>query len=164
MSEQTKKIELGVDMARGIYKDADAALRSLLETSFTKVELSGSIMDRVKTYADVCGVLGIHPFNSLPYPNAKTKDQHAVNSFFKCMNIATVLNEGWEPDWSNKNQYKYYVWLGEYKAGSGFSHSDFDDSYADTFVGSRLCFPTSELAMHASTQFLKEFNEYFLNL
>ena len=28
----------------------------------------------------------------------------------KLMNVAKYLNDGWQPDWSNDNEMKYYIW------------------------------------------------------
>jgi len=160
-----KTLSLELNRAIELYKTAPADFKTILEDTFGKDALQGKITDRIKSYEDVCRVLGICPIQSLPFKGCSlTDDQRAVNSFFKVMNICTVLRECWKPNWSNHNQYKYYVWLGDYKAGLGFSRSDCVGSRTGAYVGSRLCYPSKELALYAANQFNKEYQEYLLNL
>lgn len=160
-----KTLTLELSKAQSIYHCATPEFKTILEDSFGKEALIGKITDRIKTYEDVCRALSICPIKSLPFQGCTlTDDQNAVNCFFKVMNICTVLREGWNPDWSNHNQCKYYVWLGDYKAGSGFSISNCVGSPAAAGVGSRLCYPSSELALYAASQFNKEYQDYLLNL
>jgi hypothetical protein len=106
------------------------------------------------------------PVGSLPvdpkFPNA-TKGLDSVNGYFKLIKIAEVLNEGWEPNWDNANEPKYYPWFYmDSKAGSGFglSYHGYVDVNSYSTVGSRLCFKTRELAIYAGQQFINEYLEY----
>ena len=70
------------------------------------------------------------------------------------------LKKTWEPDFTQPNQWKYFPWF-EVKAdskrtgGFGFSYTDYDLWHTFTSVGSRFCFPTSELAIYSGKQFEK---------
>lgn len=68
--------------------------------------------------------------------------------------IVKVLNEGWEPDWDNADEPKYYPYF--YMSPSGFAFCDTLHVYthAAAGCGSRLRFRTSELARYAGEQFL----------
>ncbi|MCH7678507.1 response regulator, partial [candidate division KSB1 bacterium] len=120
--------------------------KELLEKLFGKQTFIENITERIKTFEDACKVLKIKP--DLPDVSAMPKKhQKALIAHYKLVIIAEALNEGWEPDWSDYNEYKHYPWFEYSKAGSGFS---FVSSYwTDTFTrtsGSRLCFKTKALA------------------
>lgn len=124
---------------------------------------------QIKTYEDVCKVLNIEPTMLPDVSMLPEKDRGAIIAHYKLVKVAEALNDGWQPDWSNHNQYKYTAWF-EVKAskkvpsGSGFSFSYYVSWYANTDVGSRLCFKSRELALHAGKQFEDLFKEYFLFL
>lgn len=123
------------------------------------------IKDRIKTFEDACAVLNIPvPQFSTPV----TSDDRAVIAFQKLTIIIRALNEGWEPNWGDFSEYKYYAWFKFQKgsnksSGFGFSYSDWTYSHTDTNVGARLCFKTSELAEYAGKQFIELYKEYFIH-
>ena len=82
---------------------------------------------------------------------------------YKLCVIAEALNEGWKPDWSNWNQYKYYPWfeMGS-PSGVGFSYDGYGNWASLSIVGSRLCFKSRELATYAGKQFEELYKEYFV--
>ena len=123
---------------------------------------SGLITDRLKTFADVCEELGLDPAKVLPYPDPQSDEEHGVNAFAKVQLIAKALNEGWKPNWDDINEYKYYPWFDmRSAAGSGFSRSSYDLTSSHSYVGSRLCFKTSDLAIYAGNQFEAEYKALF---
>lgn len=142
--------------------NADSSVIIIKDSKSNTKKKAASIMERIKTYEDACDELGVEPIEYIQvYRGGLTeRDIKAQLAFAQIIIIARALNEGWEPDWANSNQYKYYPWL-EYKAGFGFSDSDFGDSYTGTGVGSRLCLKSRELAEYAGKQFNKEYNEFF---
>lgn len=162
-----KEITLLESSAKGAHKIADKATKKVLEELFKgKVNFSGKITDRVKSFADACDVLGIHqPSFSMIVEDRSNGFTHsdviAFNALMQLTLIVRALNEGWTPDWKDSNQVKYYVWLTDFKSGSGFSGSGYDCSYAATHVGSRLCFKSAELAEYAGVQFRELYNQYF---
>ena len=121
----------------------------------------------IKNYEDVCKALGIDT-NALPDVSAlPEKDQQPVIAQYKLTKVAEALNEGWQPDWSNHRQWKYYPWLDVVKdesKPSGFGLSSYVCGYtiASTYVGSRLVFATSDVAKHAFTHFKDLYETYFL--
>lgn len=125
---------------------------------------TGTIIERVKTFEDVCDELGITVEESLPFNEELllTPDRIAINAFAKVLLIAKVLNEGWTPNWDDSNEYKYYPWFDmRNSSGSGCSRSGYDISFAGTFVGSRLCFKSSELCKYAAKQFEDVYKQLF---
>lgn len=106
---------------------------------------TGKITERVKSFEDACEVLGY----------AIPKSMHVVD---KLKVIAEALNEGWTADWNNSNQYKYvpyFKWN-----GTKFVCNNYSAWSSTTYVGSRLCFKDSSLALYAATQFEDLYNEF----
>lgn len=98
------------------------------------------------------------------------KDRKSIIAFYKLTIIIRALNEGWEPDWSNWDECKYYNWFyvekGEDQRSSGFRYrGTYDTTRVRTAnAGSRLCFKNRELAEYAAEQFKKLYREYLLIL
>lgn len=117
------------------------------------------ITKRVKTYADACAVLCIEPMNEDVFTKLGfTKDEIAYR---KLKTIAEALNEGWRPNWADSNEYKYFPWLVYNPSSAGFAsaYPDYAASNASTYVGSRLCYKTRELATYAGRQFEGIYND-----
>lgn len=133
-------------------------LRKLL----TKKE--GSIIDRIKTWEDVCEELGLDVNGILPYATPQTDDQRAINAFTQLNYIRQALNEGWTPNWDDSSEYKYNPWfdMRGTSAGSGFSGSTYFYDYNSSDVGSRLCYKSEKLAKYAGTQFVEVYKALFI--
>ena len=56
-------LQISEKQARKMYSTASKELKEILEASCGKEVLSGSIMDRVKTYEDACKELGREPYD-----------------------------------------------------------------------------------------------------
>jgi len=107
------------------------------------------IIERVKSFEDACKVLKINS-KKLPLVDALPEEhQKSIVAYYKLIIIAKALNEGWTPNWDNYNEYKYFAWFEINSSGFGFSNSTYVDWGADTDVGSRLCFKSIELVLHA---------------
>ncbi|MDR2009922.1 MAG: hypothetical protein LBQ22_05525 [Bacteroidales bacterium] len=120
------------------------------------------IRKRIKTYPDACEFLKVEPIvDEVLLKLGFTKDEIAYR---KLKTIAKALNEGWEPDWTNSNEYKYWPWFiyNGASAGFGFAHANYSASYTGTGIGSRLCFKTRELAAYAGKTFEDLYNDFFL--
>jgi hypothetical protein len=132
-----------------------------------KVGKKRQIIDlkKIKTYEDICKLDGVHPINSLPYPNPQTRQEKWVNAVVKIERIIRVINNGWEADFSNSRQPKWYIWWRYDKESSGFvfDYSDASCAYTASHVGARFCYETREQCEHVARHFTKEFNEFLLN-
>lgn len=119
-----------------------------------------SIMDRVKTFEDACEFLGIDEVQI----GIKGLDQHSksILAYAKLAIINEALNEGWKPDWTNSNQKKYVPnFINEPNSVENFSRYEIGTGFSEvTSEGSRLAYKSAELSEYASTQFIKEYNEF----
>ena len=95
------------------------------------------------------------------------KHQKSILAFYMLTIIIQALNEGWTPNWSNVNEYKYYNYFfikADKKRPSGFGFSVSFCTIASSYsgVGSRLCFKSEELAAFAREQFKDLYQDYLL--
>lgn len=134
------------------YNDGDAGTKKLLESLFGTAVLTQKITDRVKTYEDAVSITKVVIATNI----YDTTDELAYK---KLKVIALALNEGWTPDWSNDDQYKYFPWF-RHKPGFGLSYDGFDYWRTSTDAGSRLCYARSELAEYAGKQFESLYRDF----
>lgn len=150
------------------------------------------ITERVKTLEDAINILGNeHPLVKTlnGYVNHIHEDEKGDNdvvAFLKLRVIIAALNEGWRPDWSNKDEDKWFPWFWVYTkedieemdeedkpllVGGAASGSDVGVSvlYADNVpslssatFGGALASKTREIAIYAATQFGQLFAELIL--
>ena len=116
----------------------------------------------IKTFEDACKKENIDP-EKLPGVNDLPEDlKKPIIAVYKLFIIFLAINNGWKPDWSNSDQYKYYPWYWVLSSGFGFDFSHYLCPNSSTGVGSRLCTDTSDKAKYIANQFEKEYQEYLL--
>lgn len=155
-----KTLQIDEKNARALYKGAPKEFKTTLEDTFGKDFFSGKITDRIKTFEDACAELELYPEDVIAgFQETASKDEIAYR---KLKIIAKALNEGWKPDWTDSNQYKYFPWLEYSRSGSGFVFSGTDCARTAAYaaIGSRLCFKSKELALYIGEQFIDLYNEY----
>jgi hypothetical protein len=153
----SETLEVSKDDILKEYKKADKKGQGILERLHGKQVFIPNITDRIKSFEDACGVLDMD--TTLPDVSAIPKeDQETITNYYKAIIITRGLNEGWQPDWENSSEYKYYPWF-KFKSGFGVSGTACDYTGTYTGVGSRLCFKTRELAEYAGKQ--PEILEYY---
>jgi hypothetical protein len=122
---------------------------------------------KIKSFEDACAKLGIEPV--LPEVSGlMPAHQKSIIAFYKLSIIISALNEGWQPNWLDTSERKWFNWwyagLATYGAIAGlvsvFSYHSASDSAAD--FGSRLCFKTESLADYAAENFKDLYEDYLL--
>ncbi|MCA4468156.1 hypothetical protein [Bacteroides xylanisolvens] len=147
------------------------------------------ITERVKTLEDAIAVLGedhtlVRQYHLYEQQmNGNEDDMRDLTAFLKLRIITAALNQGWSPDWTNSDEWKYYPWFCLYTEDE-YNDLDADDkerccrvvgrsyvdanangglvcadasiasSYSGASYGSRLAFKTRELALYAGKQFV----------
>lgn len=144
INNKAVEIELTVDQVEAIKKASE------------------KITDRVKTFDDALAIVGASEnLKILLAYNGQDVDMLASLAHAKLGIIAKALNEGWQPDWLNGNQAKYYPWFKQVGSALGFSCNDYVYGHSLARVGSRLVFKTSDLAIYAGKQFTSLYNDLF---
>lgn len=86
----------------------------------------------------------------------------AINQLFT---IAQAWNkeDGFVPDFSNRNQWKYFPWFTYNNDAAGFVYADTYSTATSAIAhfGSRLCFKSSERAKQFGKRFANLYNEVF---
>jgi hypothetical protein len=154
-----KSLEIDVTSAKSLYPSAKGEFKTLLEVHFGTDTLvaAGNITDKIKTFEDACKAVGTDPA-SLEF-TIGTPDEQAYK---KIKVIVRALNEGWTPDWKDDDEWKYYPWF-DFSSGSGLSYYGYDNRCSNSFVGSRLCFKSSELAEYAGKQFIDLYTQFMIH-
>jgi hypothetical protein len=122
---------------------------------------------KIKTFEEACQALGLHPNNLPDVSMIPEKHRNALLCTYKLFIVAEALNEGWQPNWNDTDECKYYPWMEvnaseEQPSGFGLSYRGFDFGYDDTVVGSRLLYKSWELAKYAGIQFKELYEGAFL--
>lgn len=85
----------------------------LVDTEEEQKKDKRPITERVKTFEDACKELGedhklVQQFKAIQEAIAEDKE---ATAYFKLGIITAALNEGWEPDFTNDDKYRYYPYL-----------------------------------------------------
>ncbi len=117
------------------------------------------ITDRIKTVHDLLNWNSLSQEDFDRWCDGLEDDEIA----YRLLKMLTrTLNEGWLPDWTDANQYKYVVWFDMRGGSSGFQFYVYDAWYSRSSVGSRLCFKSQELAEYASKQFIDLYRRFMI--
>ena len=118
------------------------------------------ITKKIASYEDACKELSLNPENLPVVDTLPEKDQKSIIAYHKLIVITRAFNEGWEADFSNHNQWKYWNYFWVNTAGFVFATTSTTASIASAAVGSRLCFKNYEIAEYARETFKSLYEEF----
>jgi len=147
--------------AKKLYPNVPEWYQKEMVTEFGEEFFKEEGYESIKTFDDACRAIGTTEKEFNEKFSTLGLDIDTFN-YEKIKVVAKSINNGWVPDWSNRNQYKYYPWFEVLSSGFGFSSTTYDYTAASTTVGSRLCFESSEQAKYAGTQFTAEYKQFLL--
>jgi hypothetical protein len=110
---------------------------------------------QIKTYEDALRVLGREDFSRENLYNREIARR-------KLEIIIEALNEGWKPDLSNYQEYKWYCYFNWSFSGLGCSLSSYSPSAAHSLIGVHFCLKSKELAAYIGEQFKDLYKEMLL--
>jgi hypothetical protein len=157
LASEGKDIIVENTMILDAYNQANNNQKKLLSKYF-KIEIPKPITDRIKNFNDILKISGKKLEEILPWKNPKNKNQISQNALAKIQLITEVYNEGWIPDFTNLNQYKYYIWRVRKKTGWVLFGVAGAGVYAEGPAGS--FFKTRELGQDAWDKFSNIWIEY----
>lgn len=124
-------------------------------------------MKEINSFENACKKVGVDA-TVLPEVNAlPEKHSKSIIAYYKLIIIAQAINDGWEPNWNDRSECKYYPWMyvkasAEKTPGSGLSCNDYYYDYSRTHVGSRLVFKSREAARFFGGTFTDLLTDYLL--
>jgi hypothetical protein len=136
------------------HEEATPKGKILLENLLGKKTFLKKIKERIKNFDDVLEENGITRDEFEKSCKGLEPDEIAYRM---AKLVCKAFNEGWIPDWTNSNEYKYYPWfeMGS-SSGVGFAYGGYVSWYSFSVVGSRLCFKSRDLAEYAGKLFEQE--------
>lgn len=141
------------------YNKAKGGRKVFLENLFGIKIFQPNIMQRIKTFDDVCREMGKNPKDYIC--NSDDPDDIAANALRQSLLISRCFNADKKEviDWGNSDQYKYvHVYI--YSPSSGWSVFTVGVWYTYTCCGSRQAFLDREHAQYA----WDTFKEIYINL
>ena len=112
----------------------------------------------IKSYADACKALGIQPLADEAFAALPKAERENIKAYHQLTVITRAINDGWEPDFTNREQRKYEPYAYTNTAGLAYASTHYAPSYTAAVIGSRLCFPDYDRAAFA----VKTFNDLYL--
>lgn len=125
-------------------------------------------MKNLESFENAANYLGIDPTKLPDVSMLPEGSQKAIVSFYK---ISIISQASWKQedkviDWYDWDQYKYYPWfdMSPERVGSsvGFSCNGYDYGNARSGVGSRLVFPTREIAEYVGKTHLDLYRDFMV--
>lgn len=115
--------------------------------------------DKIKSLADVLRITKPDK-ETMAFINYKGKNRKIIGAknFVLAELIAEAYNEGWVPDWTNSNEYKWFPYF-DGRKGFGFSLSNYAIWHSYSHAGSRLAFKSEALSNHAGKLFVAVYQE-----
>lgn len=107
---------------------------------------------KIKSYEAACKALGLKPISDEVF-KAFGEDAKTMAAYHKLAVITRAINDGWQPDWSNRDERKHEPFMYTNNAGLALALTHHAPSGAHTAVGSRLCFRDYERAAFAVETF-----------
>lgn len=145
-----KKLELDINTAKKLYKEASAEFKTLLEENFGKSELIG----KPTTFEEACEMVGI-----IVKTNFGDRDKQEIAEY-KLRIIIKALNGDGKLNWNSTNQYKYYPYWDMRDDKLHFHYSIYYCSCSS--VSSHLCFLKKEDCEYAAKQFIDLYKDFML--
>ena len=178
------KIEIQKSNVIAAYRAGNEDVKNMLANLFPDLNFKENVMDRIKTWEDVCDELKIpddwennlqlHIFDTFHFNEGEMK---CAIAHMKILAIAKALNEGWEltKDAGEREEGYGIYWIKrdgvrgdvDFQVGAsyapGYVYADYVFGYSYWYLVPRLSFRTQELAEYAVLQFPDIWREYYNN-
>lgn len=127
-------------------------------------DIPQDVTERIKTFHDAyCELGNDHPFvkSYEKYVNTASGEEADVIAYLKLRIICAALNEGWEADYSDAKQAKWFPWFYFEDGKLVYANSNRTRTHSYACIGMRLAYKTRELAEYAGKQFIEEYQAFF---
>ena len=114
-------------------------------------------LDKLKTQIDCCDNEDIFTATTYKEVCKRLKVKEDKNPFNKIKHLEQYFNQGWKPNWSNKNEYKWYPYY-TLNSSSGLVFLG-SDGYHYRFYGCVWFFKTKEISDFIGKTFISIYEE-----
>lgn len=143
------------------YQNAPKEVKEAIKTLCAPYDLDQDITSIVTGYEAACELYSFNPLTLADFSMFPQEDQDYAFANHQLDMIIKAMNGGFQFDYSNGDQKKWYpifVWDSNAAGGSGFSLSYVSYNYSNSFVGARRSFKDEKLCRHTVTKFLSIYN------
>lgn len=158
-----KKIKIDKEKLMQAYEAATNEQKQLLTDLYgEEIFRPRDVTERIKTFDDAFFALGeehplVQEFVSKSYNSSPD-----LEAYMMLRIICDALNEGWEADYRNFNQEKWFPWFTYRDGGLVYASASNDGLYSGAGDGMRLAYETKELAEYAGKQFVDIYKKLLL--
>lgn len=153
--QTTNDIEIEEELIIRAYNDANSNQKELLNKYF---KIKNKINTKnIKSFDDILKLANINKKDCLIFKNPSNKNEIKINAYNKLLIISNVLNEGWETDFTNSSQYKFYPYFKVSDGGLVYYDCSY---YFSGCVAEAVFYKSSDIAKFAGTIFINEYNEF----
>ena len=153
------ELKINEKTAKEIYPGAPEAVKTILVETFGKKIFRKTEYTDFETFDDLCQAIGTTEIEFNKKWDPAEFDPSTI-AFEKLKVCTRAYNPDWKFNAYDTNQRKHYPYFEVLSSGFGLSGAGYYYDYADTSVGSRLCFESAEKAAHAGRTFLKLFEDF----
>ena len=124
--------------------------KNLLFNILMTITMETKVTDRIKTIEDARKATN-RP--AVDFSNVPEDLREVFEGMYDAIVVTEALNEGYKPDWDKGNELKWHPWFRMSPSAFAFCGSRYAYSRAYAGSGSRLKYPTEELAEYSAKQF-----------
>jgi hypothetical protein len=135
-----------------------------MATNKAKINETAFDYTTIKTIEDAFKKCGVDPKIRPDVSMLPAKHGSFLITCFLLTIVFEAINDGWEPDYRNHSQAKYFPWPWVSSSGFAFADSDFSYGHSSACVGFRLCTDSADKARYVLTQFEDLWKEWLLNV
>lgn len=153
-------LEISPGKARNIYPDAGPQFKELLEDTFGREFFQEEITHNIKTFEDALKATGRPPLPDFSNVPANMRDY--FEGHYQMAVITEALNEGWVPNWTDKNEAKVMpIFIIDAKT-SKFKLDYISHTFLCTINNNGFVYRTGDIATYAAKQFIDIWNKILM--
>jgi len=163
--DAANKMESIIDNNNEDYNQDDEEYLTPFDFALEEIEVA-EVNEDVKDFEAALAMLERKDDDLQIIHNATHPHARALRAIIKLMTIAEAWNkaDNFVPDFSNRNQYKWFPWFTYDTNTAGFvsANTTHTATNASANIGSRLCFKSEKRAIQFGKQFIDLWNDFLL--
>ena len=156
------KIKISKEKIKEIYHNSVVA-KTILQEIFGKEAFEFDPIIDIQDFSDIIRLNNMTRKDWVEKVRGLSEDEKA---YITLKLIAAAYNQGWEPDWEDKDEGKYHPWfyVPDMLAGCEAARVNASSSSAAAAIGSRLAFKKREYALDAGKKFDEVYRGFLIGI